>query len=395
MQLSTELWYQVLPTKEARRLCKLIRCFHQSGINVKSRYFNNFMMIRKQFLSIISSGSPLQLLSDDSLSNDSSHSDCDEIDAGDLMYALDPFRAPKRKRIRRKVPIPRLLNMDIRRHYMTMFTNATNSHDPVLLCNFFKQYFAPDSKMSKPIPNTDETVPPLQLTVRGISSLIEYWAALMTMIPDHCTEAKNIRIIRRPNTGACRITCDLYMSLTQLYDPTDSFENMCDVSNPDTIEVVRGSVAKRPRVESLDQKDSEAGKEREQGAKTISQSMSAVAALHEQAKTNSKLQELLESTTKIHRAFDKRARDADENEADSTVAAYLMNCSKSHDSLLNVIKSPSGAQSAPSVAHGPLHLRLLSKPLSVTVAMSMTMYVNERHQIAGIEYSQASSVTLQ
>lgn len=46
----------------------------------------------------------------------------------------------------------------------------------------------------------------------------------------------------------------------------------------------------------------------------------------------------------------------------------------------------------PAVAYGPLHLRLLPKPLKIQMIMKLTLHVNEMQQISSLEYGAASLV---
>lgn len=366
----------------------------------------------------------------DSVVGDNYEREDPDVPVGELLDALYSLnKKSKRVRDRRRLLVPRLVQMDIRRHYLQMFTNTMNSHDPIFLSRFAHRYLAPNIVLTKPkqasnivnyYPSKDDSIAESTnslLHFSGISDLVSYWTALMELTPDNITKVDNIRIVRRtrrrrtakrvattmsssssssstssmsPNdddddnddededdpcedSGACRIECDFYVKGTRIYR--------------DAISRVAGNAIvmcygwKEDNIDEL-----------------------AVGSIHHQVEDLSEISSVEEIDS--DEPLRKRVKVTPSSSDDTGTLNNLLN----DPSIISTDKNtfiPSKytyecrsdydraeIQRYRSVACGPVYLRMLPKPIPMQLHLTLVIEVNKLHQIASFKFSVPSGSVL-
>lgn len=147
--------------------------------------------------------------------------DSDEDETLQVLSVLFPT-ARGRSRASRRKPLPRIVQQDIRRHYPQMLFNALNSHDSNMINAFMQRYANPAATMEKTLDGASMSTctalpiesPTVRVVVNGSSAISKYWAAMNSIIPDHCVRLRDVNIVRRVRTvtdaasGRTQLVCD-------------------------------------------------------------------------------------------------------------------------------------------------------------------------------------------
>lgn len=143
----------------------------------------------------------IQTLHSDSLNSDSSTFPSD-----------DPVVTLKKRSLH--VPVRRTVEYDIRRKFITMISNVTNSNDFNLVYSFWKRLSCPHPTLRRMayLPSTGfNQSPNLPSSIRltGVNGITLYWIALLQLIPDHIVSFDNTKIITRSDTHGSIITASM------------------------------------------------------------------------------------------------------------------------------------------------------------------------------------------
>jgi hypothetical protein len=155
-------------------------------------------------------------------------------------------------------PFVKVPKHDIRRCYVDMFANITNSVDMHMYESFFKQFALPTLKfeltsashgtqINKPLPSC------IQLT--GLDTFLQYWFNQLHFVPDLCSKFTNARVVSLAETLQSRVECDFELEFTWVYDLPfdilvsavgDSGGDMSDEQQPDEDGGIETTISNAP-----------------------------------------------------------------------------------------------------------------------------------------------------
>lgn len=160
----------------------------------------------------------------------------DEEMMDSVWSVLRPYKYVDIRRDRRsQLRIMKVPKNDLRREYLTMFCSAVNTHDPILLRSFFRQYCDPAvsfhrvcldgtcvvrSGASAAIKREgiSETNADCQVRRYGQPDAFALWAVKFDLNPDHCCSVRDVKVITTRKSNAVRLEADLIIRRTEIYD---------------------------------------------------------------------------------------------------------------------------------------------------------------------------------
>lgn len=170
--------------------------------------------------------------------------------ASELLSALqpNPYAAVRRMR-RRLMRIPVLPKSDIRRYYLSMFTNAINSHDPSFLKQFLTTYCQPTVTLQRigncKFHHSSVQQPPMtpyhsmdsyrkllttttnksefmkkQFHLKRVQEIFAFWAVKYDLHPDHMCRFREMRVITTRASESVRLEGHFTVTKTDIYEIT-------------------------------------------------------------------------------------------------------------------------------------------------------------------------------
>lgn len=118
----------------------------------------------------------------------------------------------KRNRDRRWRVTPRIIKDDIRRRYAQMMINIVNSHDILLLQQFFVTYGGRMLELKKGFTKNDS------VHLYGIDHVLTYWHLLMETAPDQVMSVGQVQIISQEGTDSTKVIGKYRVEFTKLFD---------------------------------------------------------------------------------------------------------------------------------------------------------------------------------
>lgn len=137
----------------------------------------------------------------------------------DLSYNMKSDAVAKKRRIRnRRVPLPKIVKTDIRRHYGTMMANVLNTHSISLLQSFFATYCTHHLSVEKQYSELTKKPHVDQHLFTSTTGILLLAAVGMQLTPDETFSLKKYKVITRSDSDETTILLKFSACRTLLYD---------------------------------------------------------------------------------------------------------------------------------------------------------------------------------